>query len=175
MRSKTKNQAFHLINIANGIDNSEVVSYKTDPKCISTTSTLPFDARSIGEIVPLLKEQAEKIGLDLRRENKYAYVVAAICKNKDFQNSSKQIKLAKPTNISKEIFEISQKLLSEIWDKSGVRLVGIRVSSLVTNYYYQPSFFESNDEVKRDKEERLEKVIDKLKDKYGVNKINKGI
>lgn len=175
LQEKFKNQAFHLINIANGIDNSEVVSYKTDPKCISTTSTLPFDARSIGEIVPLLKEQAEKIGLDLRRENKYAYVVAAICKNKDFQNSSKQIKLAKPTNISKEIFEISQKLLSEIWDKSGVRLVGIRVSSLVTNYYYQPSFFESNDEVKRDKEERLEKVIDKLKDKYGVNKINKGI
>ena len=175
LQKKFKNQAIHLINIANGIDNSEVISYKTDPKCISTSSTLPFDARIINEVIPLLKEQAEKIGLELRKENKYAYVVAALCKNKDFQNSSKQTKLSNPTNISKEIFDIASKLMEQIWDKEGVRLVGIRVSSLVSNYYYQGSVFDSKGIVKKEKDEKLEKTIDKLKEKYGINKINKGV
>ena len=175
LQKKFKNQAIHLINIANGIDNSEVISYKTDPKCISTSSTLPFDAKRITEVIHLLKEQAEKIGLELRKENKYAYVVAALCKNKDFQNSSKQTKLSNPTNISKEIFDIASKLMEQIWDKEGVRLVGIRVSSLVSNYYYQGSVFDSKGIVKKEKDEKLEKTIDKLKEKYGINKINKGV
>lgn len=175
LQKRFKNQALHLINIANGIDNSEVISYKTDPKCISTSSTLPIDAKRVNEILPLLREQAEKIGLELRKENKYAYVIAAICKNKDFQNSSKQTKLANPTNISKEIFEISSKLMEQIWDKNGVRLVGIRVSSLVSNYYYQVSFFDNKEISKKEKDETLEKTIDKLKEKYGINKINKGV
>lgn len=175
LQKRFKNQALHLINIANGIDNSEVISYKTDPKCISTSSTLPIDAKRVNEVLPLLREQAEKIGLELRKENKYAYVIAAICKNKDFQNSSKQTKLANPTNISKEIFEISSKLMEQIWDKNGVRLVGIRVSSLVSNYYYQVSFFDNKEISKKEKDETLEKTIDKLKEKYGINKINKGV
>ena len=175
LQKRFKNQALHLINIANGIDNSEVISYKTDPKCISTSSTLPIDAKRVNEILPLLREQAEKIGLELRKENKYAYVIAAICKNKDFQNSSKQTKLANPTNISKEIFEIASKLMEQIWDKNGVRLVGIRVSSLVSNYYYQVSFFDNKEISKKEKDETLEKTIDKLKEKYGINKINKGV
>ncbi len=175
LQKRFKNQALHLINIANGIDNSEVISYKTDPKCISTSSTLPIDAKRVNEILPLLREQAEKIGLELRKENKYAYVIAAICKNKDFQNSSKQTKLANPTNISKVIFEIASKLMEQIWDKNGVRLVGIRVSSLVSNYYYQVSFFDNKEISKKEKDETLEKTIDKLKEKYGINKINKGV
>ena len=175
LQKKFKNQAMHLINIANGLDNSEVISYKTDPKCISTTSTLPIDAKRINEVIPLLKEQAEKIGLELRKENKYAYVVAALCKNKDFQNTSKQTKLSNPTNISKEIFDIASKLMEQIWDKNGIRLVGIRVSSLVSNYYYQVSFFDNKEITRKEIDEKLEKTIDELKEKYGVNKINKGV
>lgn len=175
LQKKFKNQAMHLINIANGLDNSEVISYKTDPKCISTTSTLPNDAKRINEVIPLLKDQAEKIGLELRKENKYAYVVAALCKNKDFQNTSKQTKLSNPTNISKEIFDIASKLMEQIWDKNGIRLVGIRVSSLVSNYYYQVSFFDNKEITRKEIDEKLEKTIDELKEKYGVNKINKGV
>lgn len=175
LQKKFKNQAMHLINIANGLDNSEVISYKTDPKCISTTSTLPIDAKRINEVIPLLKEQAEKIGLELRKENKYAYVVAALCKNKDFQNTSKQTKLSNPTNISKEIFDIASKLMEQIWDKNGIRLVGIRVSSLVSNYYYQVSFFDNKEITRKETDEKLEKTIDELKEKYGVNKINRGV
>ena len=166
LQKKFKNQAVNLINIANGIDNSEVISYKTDPKCISTSITLPNDAYNLTDTKEVLKEQAEKIGLELKREKKYAYVIAAILKNKDFVNTSKQLKLINPTNDSKEIYEIALKQMEYIWDKVGVRLVGIRVSNLVSNYYFQGSILENNL-----KDEKLENVINSIKEKYGTDKI----
>ena len=142
LRKIFKNQTIYLINSARGIDNSEVISYHTDPKCISTSETLPVDATSISEVKELLKKQAKKISRELKSQKKYAYVIAAILKNKDFQNMSKQVKLLNPINNHKEIAEIALKELEYIWDKSGVRLVGIRVSNLVSNYYYQASVFD---------------------------------
>ena len=108
-----------------------------------------------------------------RKKNKYAYVVAAIVKNKDFVSSSKQLKLNNPTNISDEIYNLAVNLIKEVWDPNGIRLVGIRVSSLVSNYYYQPNMFENN--FKNEENLKLEKTIDAIKEKYGVNKISKGI
>lgn len=166
LQKKFKNQAINLINAANGIDNSEVISYKTDPKCISTSETLPKDAYKISEIKEILKEQAFKISLELQKEKKYAYVIAAILKNKDFINTSKQIKLINPTNDPKEIYETALKQMEYIWDKTGVRLIGIRVSNLVSNYYFQGSILESNL-----KDEKLENVINSIKEKYGIDKI----
>ena len=141
LQKKFKNQAQYLIDLANGIDNSEVISYKTDPKCISTMTTLPTDAININEIKELLKNQANHISLTLKEEKKYAYVVTAILKNKNFQNISKQITLFNPTNDENDIYENALKKMEQIWDKNGVRLIGIRVSSLVSNYYYQDSIF----------------------------------
>ena len=143
LRKTFKNQTNYLINAARGIDNSLVISYKTDPKCISTSETLPTDATNINEVKELLKKQSSKISEELKEENKYAYVVAAIMKNKDFQNMSKQRKLLNPTDNADEIFEVAFKELERIWDKNGVRLVGVRVSNLVSNYYYQASIFDS--------------------------------
>lgn len=173
LQKKFKNQALHLKTIANGVDLSPVVSEKADPKCISTTNTLSNDAKKVSEVLEILKSQAESIGLELRKKNKYAYVVAAIVKNKDFVSSSKQLKLNNPTNISDEIYNLAVNLIKEVWDPNGIRLVGIRVSSLVSNYYYQPNMFENN--FKNEENLKLEKTIDAIKEKYGVNKISKGI
>ena len=174
LKTTFKNQTQNLIDAAKGIDNSEVISYKVDPKCISTSETLPIDALNLLEVKDLLKEQAEKIGLELRKEKKYAYVITAFLKNKDFQSVSKQIKILNPTNISKEIYNIALKLMEQIWDKNGVRLIGIRISNLVSNYYYQASMFDNNIEYEESKE-KLEETIDYLKEKYGTNKINENM
>ncbi len=170
LRKVFKNQTNYLINSARGIDNSEVISYRGDPKCISASETLPSDAYNPAEVKELMTKLSERIGLELRKEKKYAYVVAAILKNKDFQNVSKQTKLLNPTNISKDIYNIASKLLEQIWDKEGVRLVGIRVSNLVSNYYFQASVFDNNIETE-EKKEKLAHTIDHLKEKYGIDKI----
>ena len=57
---------------------------------------------------------------------------------------SKQVTLLNPINSSNEIYDIAFKQLEHIWDKNGVRLVGIRVSNLVSNYYFQGSIFDND-------------------------------
>ena len=57
-----------------------------------------------------------------------------------------------------------------MWDDEPIRLIGIRLDNLVVNYGYQASIFENIDE--KIKNEKLEKVIDQIKKKYGNKSIN---
>ena len=160
-----KNQTEYIINIANGIDNKEVISEISDPKCISSTYTLMYDYDDINEINIELKHISNKLGLDLRSQNKYAGVVAVIIKDMYFKTTTHQIKLKNSTNSSEKIYEISTNLFKENWDSTPVRLIGIRLDSLTSNSDYQISLFE-NVEERKDKEV-LDKTIDYLRKKYG--------
>jgi len=160
-----KNQTDYIINIANGIDNTEVISEYVDPKCISTTNTLLYDYDDITEINKELKIISEKLGRELRLKQKYANTIAIIIKDKYFKNSTHQIKLKNATNISEEIYEISKKLFKESWDETPVRLIGIRLDSLTSSNDYQISLFEDIKE--KEDVERLNKTLDKLKEKFG--------
>ena len=50
-----------------------------------------------------------------------------------------------------------------------IRLVGVRVDNLVEKEQMQLSLFDKRDE----KQEKLDKVVDELKNKYGYNKITR--
>ena len=78
-----------------------------------------------------------------------------------------QKKLKNATNLTNEIFEVSKVLLNDMWNLEPIRLVGIRLSDLVSNSNHQVSLFEELN--KRDDDLKLEKVVDDLKDKYGLN------
>lgn len=160
-----KNQSRYIIDIANGIEDSEVISEYIDPKCISNTITLLYDYTDIEEINNELKIISEKLARDLRRQNKYARVIAIIIKNKYFKISTHQEKLKNGTNISENIYNISKKLFKESWDNTPVRLIGIRLDSLIDSNNYQISLFE--DATENEKIDKLEKTIDKLKEKFG--------
>lgn len=72
---------------------------------------------------------------------------------------------------TKDVFEKAKELLSEMY-KNGtkIRLVGIRVENLVEREDEQISFFEKE---KDEKQEKIDEVLDKLRDKYGYNKISR--
>lgn len=160
-----KNQVEHIINIANGIDSSPVVSEISDPKCISSTYTLMYDYDDINEINKELRTISNNLGIDLRSQNKYAGTIAIIIKDMYFKTTTHQEKLKNSTNSSDTIFEISKKLFKEHWDDTPVRLIGIRLDSLTTNNDYQISLFENVEE--KENNEKLDKTIDYLKRKYG--------
>lgn len=160
-----KNQTEYIINIANGIDSSPVISEITDPKCISSTYTLMYDYDDINEINKELRTISNNLGIDLRSQNKYAGTIAIIIKDMYFKTTSHQEKLKNSTNSSDTIFEISKKLFKEYWNGTPVRLIGIRLDSLTTNNDYQISLFENIEE--KENNENLDKTIDYLKRKYG--------
>ena len=161
-----KNQSQAMINSANGIDESLVISEKYVPKGISNEITLKKDIDEKIELYDYLNELSEMVGIRLRKQKKYANVVAVILKDKYFKRRTHQKKLKNPIYTTEDIYRESKKVLDEMWDDSSVRLIGIRLDKLTDKLLIQPSLFEENKEKEKNE---LSIVVDQLKEKYGSN------
>ena len=107
----------------------------------------------------------------MRNDNKYAYVVVLVLKDKYFVRKSKQKKLNNPTNVTEDIYNTSVEILNSIDNMEPVRLIGIQLTNLVDTCDHQVSLFEDIDIVENN--EVLDKTIDTLKDKYGSSILKK--
>ena len=169
-----KNMAGSMIDSANGINNDLVISEEVENKGLSNEITLIKDISSKKELYPYLLNLSEKVGMRVRKMNKYAYTVAVIIKDSSFKRRTHQKKLVNPTNLTNEIYNKSIEILNEMWNDESVRLIGLRLDNLVNNISYQTSLFE---DVKiRESNTELEKTVDKLKEKFGdkiITRINK--
>lgn len=156
---------------ANGIDNSEVNYLEEKPKGIGNSVTLPRDICSKEEIEKVLLTLTEQVAYRLRRYNMYANVVNVQLRTKDFKDFSHQKKLISPTSNTKNIYDLAKELLNEMYKKGTfIRLVGLRVDNLIEKDEMQLSLF-TNEEDK--KQEKLDKVVDELKNKYGYSSITR--
>ena len=156
---------------SNGIDNSEVNYLEEKPKGIGNSVTLPQDICSEEEIQRVLLTLAEQVTYRLRRYNMYANVVNVQLRTKDFKDFSHQKKLMNPASNTKEIYSLAKELLHEMYKKGTfIRLVGLRVDNLVEKDEMQLSLFSNEEE---EKQEKLDKVVDELKNKYGYSSITR--
>ncbi|MDD4036714.1 MAG: DNA polymerase IV [Bacilli bacterium] len=166
-----KNRALSLIESANGIDDSLVMTNKEEQKGISKSTTLEKDLKSKEEINKVLHKLADYLGQTIRKQNKHAYTISVNLRDRYFKSYSHQIKLRNATNITEEIYNTAKQLLDEMWHKEPIRLVGISLSDLVNKTSHQISLFE--DIETRDKLNMLDKTMDELKEKYGSDIIKK--
>ena len=164
-----KNQAKYLIEIANGIDNSEVISESSIPKGISNEITLSKDYTTKKEIYPILSMLSEQVARRIRKENKYAKVICVILKNNKFKRYSHQKKLKNPVNSYSEIYKYAKEILEEFYHNEPVRLIGIRLDDLQNNKIYQTSLFEKNPE----NNEKIDKIMDQINTKYGKDVVKR--
>jgi DNA polymerase-4 len=107
----------------------------------------------------------------LRSQNKRAKCVAIRLRYADFKTITRQITLKEASDVTQVIFATAQQLLSKTLAKQEkpIRLIGIRISSLVGEEKQLP-MFDSGTE----KPERLDKAIDKIRGKYGPTAIKTG-
>ncbi len=166
-----KNQTDRLIKSAKGIDDGIIMIKKPNVESISNSTTISYNLNYIEEIYKYLYPLVENVCLNLRKKNKYANQVGVTLKDKYFKVSSHQRKLKNSTNNTDEIYEISKSLVRELWDGEGIRLIGVSVSKLSSSINQQISLFDNIEESKQNRE--LDKVLDKLKETYGDNIINK--
>lgn len=166
-----KNQASYFINLANGIDNTIVDSSDWIPKGIGNEVTLSRDVSNKLELHQELLSLSELVGSRIRKQKKYACVIAVITKDSFFKRKSHQRKLKNATNISSEIYKTAKDIFDEMWEEEPIRLIGVRLDNLVDNVLFQTSLFEITEV--RDKEEKIDEIIDTLKEKYGSKVIKK--
>lgn len=161
-----------LHDYANGIDDSEVESEKSELKGIGNSITLPNDIEEINNIKLKLLEISELVGRRIRKEKKYAYVVTLYIKYSDFKTLTHQKKLKNPINTDDEIYKNSILLLKDI-ELKPIRSLGIRLTSLSTDKIEQISIFDNNEKIVNNNNENLQYTIDELKLKYGNNIIKR--
>ena len=156
---------------ANGIDNSEVKYLQEKPKGIGNSITLPENISEIEKLEEILLSLSEQVTYRLRKYKMKAKVVHVQLRTKDFVDSSHQEKLEYPTASTKEIYKKAKKLLINMYKPyTPIRLVGLRVDGLEENEMQQTTLFEPKEDKKQ---EKLDKVIDEFKNKYGYNFITR--
>ena len=155
---------------ANGIDNSPVLARMVDDmKSIGRSKTLPEDITDIEKAKIVLMDLADDIGMTARRHSKNGRTVHITLKYSDYRVVTKQITIP-ATCTTKEIYQAGCSLLEQNWNKfHPIRLIGISLSRFHENCSSdQLSLFDSMyDNVKTDKNKRIDKAMDKIRNKYG--------
>ena len=166
-----KNQTQKLINSAKGIDDSVINVKRSESECISNSTTISYNLNSLEDIYKYLYPLVENVSITLRKNKKYTSLIGVMLKDKNFKTCSHQRKLKNPTSNTDEIYVIAKELVKELWNEEGIRLVGIFLGKFSSIQTHQISMFEDVQNVEKNNE--LDKVVDKLKSVYGNNIIKK--
>jgi len=162
---------FKCGNMQIGIDNSEVKYIKEKPKGVGNSITLPRNISNIEELEKILLALTEQVTYRLRRYDLLAKTVNVQLRTKDFEDTSHQGKLIRATDTTKEIYSKAKVLLGQMYKKGmQIRLIGVRVDNLIEKDEVQISLFDNK---QNEKQEKLDKVVDDLKEKYGYNSITR--
>ncbi|HEY5560302.1 MAG TPA: DNA polymerase IV [Clostridiaceae bacterium] len=157
---------------ANGIDDSEVrKSNFIDVKGIGNSTTIPFDVDNKREAYMVLLSLTEIVAMRLRDSENLCRLVAVSIRSNEFANYSRQRKLSFATDSTSVIYGIVKELFNESWKEEKVRQMGVRVSELCSNEFYQTSFFQADEERLRS----LDKTIDGIRLKYGTGAITRSV
>jgi len=157
---------------ANGIDNSEVVSEAMAPKGIGNSVTLPRDYQSLEELSSVLSALSEQVSFRLRKEGLFAETINVQLRTSDFKDFSHQKKLNHATCATTEIYQEAKRILAEMYQRQKIRLIGLRVDHLTAQPIQQVSLFDTD--MKDEKQEKLDKAVDALKQKFGYESVMRG-
>jgi len=159
-----------LHSYARGIDDREVEA-PGEAKSISQQLTFARDTLDRNFLEANLHNLCQEVCQELRSQNKRAKCVAIRLRYADFKTITRQVILREASNVTQVIFATAQQLLSKALaqQEKPIRLIGIRISSLVGEGKQLP-MFDSGTE----KPEHLDKAIDKIRRKYGSTAIKTG-
>ena len=156
---------------ANGIDHAEVKYKPEKPKGIGNSTTLPENITQIEKLEEILLALVEQSTYRLRKYELLGTTVSVQLRTKDFEDSSHQGKLIEATANTKDIYQKAKELLHQMYQTpKPIRLVGVRIDNLIEKEEKQLSLFQNENSKKQ---EKLDKVIDSLKEKYGYQSVTR--
>jgi DNA polymerase-4 len=155
---------------ANGIDNREV-ELTGEAKSISRETTFAEDTLNRAFLKAILRYLCERVGAELRQENKHARTITLKLRYADFETITRRISSKEATDADEVVFVGAVKLLDQALARKQklVRLIGVGVSNLV-GYGKQLNLFDSRPQRLR----HLDKAIDRIRNKYGFTSIQTG-
>ncbi|MES2555568.1 MAG: DNA polymerase IV [Bacteroidota bacterium] len=147
---------------ANGIDLSPVRQYNEN-KSISTERTFDSDTTDAQKLKSIIRAMAENTAFQLRKKQKVSACVTVKIRYADFQTKTIQKRIPY-TAADHEIIQTVSELFDKLFTRRLlVRLVGIRLSDLVTGNHQMRLF----DSAEADRFASLYQVMDQIRLRYG--------
>ena len=159
-----------LHRFANGIDDREVEPPAT-AKSISRETTFGKDTRDRSLLKATLRYLGERVGADLRQRGKQARCITLKLRYADFTTITRRHTLSQTSDSDQTIFDTGLGLLKKALaeERQPVRLIGIGVSELVESGR-QLEMLDSSAQ----RQEQLDRAIDRIRKKYGFTAIQTG-
>ncbi len=165
LKKSLKSHGVLIWNYANGIDNSEVrKSNYIEMKGMGNSTTTAFNVEDKETAYKVLLSLCETVGMRLRDSKNCCRVVSISLRGTDMGFYSRQKKLDSPTDSTRKIYEMCTYLFDDAWRGLPLRHLGVHVTDLCNNDYYQYSLLDTFD---YDKDRRINKAIDDIRLKYG--------
>ena len=155
---------------ANGIDPSPVANQEPATKGYGNSITLSRDVSDYETACQVLLSLCETVGARLRADHVTCNCICVELKDWEFHTQSHQTTLSSPTDSTAELYHHACLLLKEFWDHTPVRLMGVRTSKIADDHYQQLSLFDSQE---HQKQQDLERAVDLIRDKFGVDSIKR--
>lgn len=151
---------------ANGIDETPVIPY-SEQKSISTENTFQADTIDIRFLNAELVRMTEKIGYELRSQNRLTGCITLKLRYSNFDTVTRQLTIPYSNN-DDVLLQKAKELFTKLYDKRLlVRLLGIRFSHLVPGNY-QISLFDDTQEMIH-----LYQAVDSIKKQFGTRSLTR--
>lgn len=166
LKDKFGKAGVKLFFLSRGMDNREVKS-QGEIKSVSHEETFVDNISNQDKLFAYLFKMSEKVSFRLHSNSLKGTTIFIKVRYADFSTFSRQKSLKVAVNSSEEIYQTAKKLLAnDNLLKKPLRLLGVGVSNLCQEGQEQLNLFAEADD-------QLDQTIDKLKRKYGFNKISR--
>ena len=166
-----------LIEFANGRDTSPVRKEHSyvPVKSVGNSTTTPRDLENNEDVKIILYALAESVSARLRENGFKCRTVEISIRDNGLYHFTRQKKIRNATNITTEIFEAAYALFLENYSwEHPIRSLGIRGTDLVEEDYSEQMFLFVDYEY-REKQMRMDKAVDNIRQRFGYYSIQRGL
>ncbi len=153
---------------ANGIDNTPVAPY-SERKSISHETTFEKDTIDVARMDEILVKMVEKLGYQLRSQQKLGSVVTVKIRYSNYDTHTLQKRIPY-TALDHELLKVVRELFKKLYTRRMlIRLIGVRIGGLVGGVQ-QLNMFEDTPEMTS-----LYRAMDRIRNRYGSSAVKRAI
>lgn len=172
-----------LADRARGLDPTPVLAGGRERKQISREVTFLDDVTDLDDLRAVLRDHAERVGVDLRARGKRARTVSLKVRWQDFTTLSRSRTLDRPVQATASIYDAARTLLDEVVAAEGfrpVRLIGLGVTNIVDDVVQLDLIDAARDAAPpgrgdERRQERIDGVLDALRERFGDRSVRRGL
>jgi DNA polymerase-4 len=160
----------HLWQLANGIDNREVIS-EGQAKSISHETTFAEDLTNKELLAAWLLHLTEQVAARLRRYQLKGRTVTLKIRHHDFKTLTRSHTLVTDTDNTDQLWLVARDLFNRNWNgKIPIRLIGMGVSGLS----HLDQQMQQGDLFVKESIEKIDEVADTINSRFGPNTLQRG-